>query len=37
VFASALGALLFGESPDLWTAIGGALVLLGAWLAGTQR
>jgi len=33
VFAAALGALLFGERPDLWTAAGGALVLGGAWLA----
>ncbi|HEU4431077.1 MAG TPA: DMT family transporter [Myxococcota bacterium] len=33
VFAAALGALLFGERPDAWTAAGGALVLGGAWLA----
>jgi len=31
VFASGLGALLFGEQPDAWTAVGGGLVLLGAW------
>jgi drug/metabolite transporter (DMT)-like permease len=37
VFASVLGALLFGEQPDAMTAIGGALVLLGAWLAGSGR
>jgi len=34
VFAAALGALLFGERPDAWTAAGGVLVLGGAWLAG---
>jgi len=33
VFAAALGALVFGERPDAWTAVGGALVLGGAWLA----
>jgi drug/metabolite transporter (DMT)-like permease len=33
VFAAALGALLFGERPDAWTAVGAALVLGGAWLA----
>jgi len=33
VFAAALGALVFGERPDTWTAVGGALVLGGAWLA----
>jgi drug/metabolite transporter (DMT)-like permease len=37
VFASVLGALLFGERPDAWTATGGGLVLLGAWLAGRSR
>jgi drug/metabolite transporter (DMT)-like permease len=37
VFASLLGALLFGEQPDAWTALGGALVLLGAFLAGRSR
>ena len=34
VFASLLGAWLFGESPDAFTAAGAALVLTGAWLAG---
>jgi drug/metabolite transporter (DMT)-like permease len=33
VFAAALGALLFGERPDAWTAAGAGLVLGGAWLA----
>jgi len=37
VFAAAIGALLFGETLDAWTALGGALVLLGAWIAGAQR
>jgi drug/metabolite transporter (DMT)-like permease len=34
VFAAALGALLFGERPGAASALGGALVLAGAWLAG---
>lgn len=34
VFAAALGAWLFGETPDALSAGGGALVLAGAWLAG---
>ncbi len=34
VFAAGLGVLLFGEHPDGWSALGGALVLGGAWLAG---
>jgi drug/metabolite transporter (DMT)-like permease len=34
VFATGLGALCFGETPDALSAAGGALVLLGAWLAG---
>ena len=37
VFAAALGALCFGETPDWISALGGALVLLGAWLAGLGR
>lgn len=36
VFAAALGALLFGERPDAWSALGGALVLGGAWLASLR-
>jgi drug/metabolite transporter (DMT)-like permease len=34
VFATALGAWLFGETPGALTAAGAALVLAGAWLAG---
>jgi drug/metabolite transporter (DMT)-like permease len=34
VFASLLGALLFEETPDAGTLLGGSLVLGGAWLAG---
>ena len=34
VFAAGIGAALFGERPDALGAAGGALVLLGAWLAG---
>ena len=34
VFAAGLGAVFFGERPDALSAAGGALVLLGAWLAG---
>jgi len=34
VFASALGIAVFGERPDALTAVGAALVLSGAWLAG---
>lgn len=34
VFAGGLGALCFGETPGGLSAIGGALVLFGAWLAG---
>jgi drug/metabolite transporter (DMT)-like permease len=34
VFATALGAWLFGETPGALTAGGAALVLAGAWLAG---
>jgi drug/metabolite transporter (DMT)-like permease len=37
VFASALGALVFGERSDAGTVAGGALVLLGAWLASRGR
>jgi len=36
VFAAGLGALCFGERPDALSAAGGALVLLGAWLAGRR-
>jgi drug/metabolite transporter (DMT)-like permease len=34
VFAAALGALLFGETPDASRVAGAALVVAGAWLAG---
>ena len=37
VFASLLGAWLFGESPDAWTAGGAALVLARRVARGTQR
>ena len=37
VFAAGLGALCFGERPDALSAAGGALVLLGAWLASLGR
>jgi drug/metabolite transporter (DMT)-like permease len=37
VFASALGVALFGETPDALAALGGALVLAGAWLAGRAQ
>jgi drug/metabolite transporter (DMT)-like permease len=34
IFATALGAWLFDETPGLFTAAGAVLVLAGAWLAG---
>jgi drug/metabolite transporter (DMT)-like permease len=34
VFAAILGALVFGERPDAWSIVGGALVIGSAfWLA----
>jgi drug/metabolite transporter (DMT)-like permease len=36
VFASLLGAVLFGETPDAGTAAGAVLVLAGAWIAGRR-
>ena len=37
IFTAALGAILFAEAIDLWTIVGGAMILLAALLSTVRR